>query len=607
VGAAAKPDRTWLGWVKAVKKKKTNRSSKGAETTEVIAAPKPRRQEASASEAAAAVAPAASEHDDAGRALLPAAAQAAVRSVGWALCPLRAPVACRLVPIAAAAPPAEARERIVHAGKRVFEPEASPAAAAAVVPAVGNFRVELLGRHWTQHDLTADDVIVFDCGPGDGGDGGDNSGVAGPVLVWVGSKAAAQKRVRRGALACARAYIDLVTAFEAPALALPLLSPARAHRSVSLPAHLESSPVVPLRRALCVVRQHAEPPLFQALFHGWCPWNLFEREAFSDPREARLQRLQALGDSAAAASLQLGRVVSASPSPARRGFGRGLGGVSRGARDNWDTSSSSSSDEDDDKEDNAEDDDDDDDDETATAAALVAEAVGLGDDEEDHDEFMPLVSSSAAGLAPRPGRGSGYSTSPVVPSDRNSAGSGTNISSSSGSSSSSSSASASSFFLGLVNRPKQAKSAPAATKPVPLRTPVPPPAPPPAPPPCGRPAVQARAGAAVRVGVARQAARAVSPAPSLRAARAPLPSPPLPLAPPATRISPLTVPPLTKTMQPKNALATAPLFFLSSPIPPPSRPLPSVRLPSAATPNIGLKKTATQKGGGLREKPDRSI
>jgi hypothetical protein len=442
VGAAAKPDRTWLGWVKAVKKKKTNRSSKGAETTEVIAAPKPRRQEASASEAAAAVAPAASEHDDAGRALLPAAAQAAVRSVGWALCPLRAPVACRLVPIAAAAPPAEARERIVHAGKRVFEPEAGPAAAAAVVPAVGNFRVELLGRHWTQHDLTADDVIVFDCGPGDGGDGGDNSGVAGPVLVWVGSKAAAQKRVRRGALACARAYIDLVTAFEAPALALPLLSPARAHRSVSLPAHLESSPVVPLRRALCVVRQHAEPPLFQALFHGWCPWNLFEREAFSDPREARLQRLQALGDSAAVASLQLGRVVSASPSPARRGFGRGLGGVSRGARDNWDTSSSSSSDEDDDKEDNAEDDDDDDDDETATAAALVAEAVGLGDDEEDHDEFMPLVSSSAAGLAPRPGRGSGYSTPPVVPSDRNSAGSGTNISSSSGSSSSSSSASA---------------------------------------------------------------------------------------------------------------------------------------------------------------------
>jgi hypothetical protein len=54
------------------------------------------------------------------------------------------------------------------------------------------------------------------------------------------------------------------------------------------------------------VDQYREPPGFQALVHGWCPWDLFGA-GFRDPREQRVARLRRQGDTFALISQ--GRVV----------------------------------------------------------------------------------------------------------------------------------------------------------------------------------------------------------------------------------------------------------------------------------------------------------
>ena len=529
----AQPSRSsWLGWAKAMKKSRSKRAKKKAsfrDSTDVLTAPVPSAMTISATTTAAdsktppEAAPASTLVSTNGSALvvLPEAARTAVQSVGWALCPARAPLVFRLVGVSEAsatsledsASQVEQRDAPADGGdgssasEKATGASTANAAATGAAASSGCFRVELLGQIWTQHDLTPEAIIVFDCCPGVSGSTERSSELVaayergqepGPVLVWMGAKVVEQRRLRHNALACARAYANtgyldanhlgtaapfsessLTTSTTAAAAAatscnveraesIPATSNAAASSSNS-PQDDDSTTTTgnapAKQRAVWLVRQYNEPLLFQALFHGWCPWWRFEREAFRDPRDARLKLLQAqqtpsktasagaAADGAAAGAAgadstwgsHLGRVLDSTlssplsssslpPLPEARSTSKKQAWSKRGPHDHkewtftsFSSSSSESSDEDAGEEEapnkvrkKGEKAGEDDEDESSMAAALLIEAAGLSVDE---NHAVESVNSTSAGLTnnqkgkkasnPNSNGGSGYSSAPA--------------------------------------------------------------------------------------------------------------------------------------------------------------------------------------------------
>jgi len=475
---------SWLGWAKAMKKSRSKRAKKKAllNSSDIQTAPVPGASTISTAAAnttagseAAPAAPLPGTNNNSVWALIPESARIAALSVGWALCPSSAPVAFRLevsdnTPRSYDEKASKMEQRDVLskdefqvnednssvletvAARRADVPVIEDGSSASETVAAGTaspgcFHVELLGQHWTQHDLTPEAIIVFDCGPGvssfteassEDSAASKGSHEVRPVLVWMGAKVAEQKRLRRNARACALAYVNTMSSAELPVTAtsarttndtnttgadlaeMPPLSDepsssSSSSRTKGAEKTMDGSHTSASQRPVWFVRQYNEPPLFQALFHGWCPWPRFEKEAFRDPRDARLKLLQAQqrqsktasadgGGSGSAgghagadawSSNHLGRVLDATtsslpPLPEVRSTSKKHAGswkVPRKYRESsfttFSSSSSESSDEDVSEEANKaqkEEDhqkDEDDEEESSMAAALLVEAAGL--------------------------------------------------------------------------------------------------------------------------------------------------------------------------------------------------------------------------------------
>jgi hypothetical protein len=65
---------------------------------------------------------------------------------------------------------------------------------------------------------------------------------------------------------------DIISPSSAPTAA------AAAIQKNKLPSSNIPSSISIVARDVSVVRQYEEPPAFKKLFHGWCPWEQFDKE-----------------------------------------------------------------------------------------------------------------------------------------------------------------------------------------------------------------------------------------------------------------------------------------------------------------------------------------
>jgi hypothetical protein len=63
-----------------------------------------------------------------------------------------------------------------------------------------------------------------------------------------------------------------------PSLAPTTTAAAAAIQKNKLPSSNIPSSISIVARDVSVVRQYEEPPAFKKLFHGWCPWEQFDKE-----------------------------------------------------------------------------------------------------------------------------------------------------------------------------------------------------------------------------------------------------------------------------------------------------------------------------------------